>query len=409
MPNPDVMGESLDSGINSGLVPPALFSPHRLSLPPTLHLSVTTDHTLSTTMSRYLAFVLLALSATSVLAAPADLPPLALPDVTEIIPVVGRSNNKVYSPNTLLKRDWESPASTRDCRMSEVPEDATTLSYTHDGVEYSEECLTRLALSVPFEDRKSCRTTGHDAHGYDEECLYKKAFDEDWKFDLEKAERDELAWRAAHPTVPSSDHWRTHYPNSAADCLFSLELDGELKIVEGDKEKEEKEKGKRDGEKKGEKKASDELDGWKPYSVAPNGDKYDDECAVRLVIRLKLVIDIGKCPAHHDSDTKSKPHSLSEVAPPTEKHGFPLLNGRSSTELATRADSESLKIKLSALVALRLGCLLGIMVDISLKVGLHVKLLDDIVGDGATDGIIGTILGLLSHDAKKDKKKEGKE
>ena len=350
-------------------------------------------------MSRYLAFVLLALSATSVLAAPAELPAVSLPDLSGITePLVDRSNNKVYSPNSLHKRDWEYPSSTRDCRMSEVPEDETTHSYTHDGVDYSEDCLTRLALSVPFEDRKSCRTSGHDATGYDEKCLFKKAFDEDWKFDLEKEKEEELAWRADHPTVPSSDHWRTHHPNSVGDCLFSFEFDGELKIVDGDKEKEKEkdEKWKRAGEEKevkGGKK--DSLDGWKPYTVAPNGDKFDSECLVRLVIRLKLVIDLGECPAHHDD--KSKPHGLSDVAGPTEKKGlpFPFLKERSSTDLATRADS--LDIGISAIVALRLGCILGIVVKISLKVGLHTKLLggplDGVVG--LAGGILAAVLGLL--------------
>ena len=380
-------------------------------------------------MSRYLAFVLLALSATSVLAAPAELPAVTVPDLSAITePIVGRSNNKVYSPNTLHKRDWEYPSSTKDCRISEVPEDSTTLSYTHDGVEYSEECLTRLALSVPFEDRKSCRTTGHEARGYDEECLFKKAFDEDWKFDLEKEKEEELAWRAAHPSVPSSDHWRTHYPESVGDCKFKLEIEGELKIEDGDKEKDEKEKGKRAGEEKevkGKKKdatkTSEALDGWKPYSVAPNGDKFDNECIVRLVIRLKIVIDIGKCHKSDEksdkSDYESKSDGLSDFGKlpsfddksddKTKTDGLsdfgklpklPILHERSTTELATRADSkESIDIGLSALVALRLGCILGIVLKIALKVGIHTKLLGGPLTTvvGLAGGILAAVLRLL--------------
>ena len=48
---------------------------------------------------------------------------------------------------------------------------ATTLSYSHDDQDYSEECLTRLALSVPCERRESCHTTGPKARGYNERCL----------------------------------------------------------------------------------------------------------------------------------------------------------------------------------------------------------------------------------------------
>jgi len=345
-------------------------------------------------MSRYLSFVLLALSATSVLAAPAELP--TVPDLSTITdPSLGpRSNGKVYSPNSLHKRDWEYPSSTKDCRMSEISEDETAHSYTHDGVEYSEECLTQLALSVPFEDRKSCRTTGPNAIGYDEQCLFKKAFDEDWKFDMEKAKEDELAWRAANPSHPSSDHWRTHYPSKAADCLW-IELDLKLKI-DADKEKEEKEEEwekeeeekeeekdtiwRRDdegkevkGKKKDAFKTSDDLNGWKPYSVAPDGKKFDNECMVRFVLKLKLVIDLGKCPAHHDD--KPKTESLGGGGSPVEKL-LPKLHDRSSTDLATRAESKSLDIGVSAIVALRLGCIVSIVVKVALKVGLHTKVLN---------------------------------
>ena len=354
-------------------------------------------------MSRYLAFVLLALSATSVLAAPAELPAVNIPDVSDITDsIVARSNGKVYSPNTLHKRDWEYPSSTKDCRISEVPEDSTTLSYTHDGVEYSEECLTHLALSVPFEDRKACRTTGPDAHGYDEECLFKKAFDEDWKYDLEKAKEEELAWRAENPSVPSSDHWRTQYPNSVGDCLFDIELEGELEIVDGEKEKDEKEKGKRAGEQKevkGKKKdttkTSDGLDGWKPYTVAPTGEKFDDECLVRLVIRLKIVIDLGSCPADYKSEDKPKTDDKLKTGSLPDVGKLPVLHSRSSTDLATRAGpTDSLDIVLSALVALRLGCLISIVVKIVVKVGLDTQLLEGPL-TGAVLGLVGELLGVI--------------
>jgi len=360
-------------------------------------------------MSRYLAFVLLALSATSVLAAPAELPAVSIPDLSAITePIAGRSNGKVYSPNSVHKRDWEYPSSTKDCRLSEVPEDSTTLSYTHDNVEYSEECLTRLALSVPFEDRKSCRTTGPHAHGYDEQCLFKKAFDEDWKFDLDEAKEEELAWRAANPSVPSSDHWRTHYPESAGDCVFKIKLEGELKIEDGEKEKDEKEKEKekekRAGEEKevkGKKKDSSktsELDGWKPYTVAPNGEKFDDECLVRLVISLKIVIDLGKCPADHKSEDKPKFEDKSKTDSLSEFGKLPFLHERSSTELATRADSkESIDVIISAIVALKLGCIISIVVKIILKVGLDTKLVGGPLTAvlGLVGGLVATVLRLL--------------
>ena len=334
-------------------------------------------------MSRYLgAFVLLALSATSVLAAPADIP--GLPTVPNLV----RSNNKVYSPSTLHKRDWEYPASTKDCRLSEVPKDSSTLAYTHDGVEYSEECLTRLALSVPFEDRKSCRSSGPKAIGYDEECLFKKAFEEDWKYDLEKAKQEELAWRAANPSKPSSDAWRTNHPTAVSDCIVLIELEGVLEIVDGEKEKE---KGKRDGEgkevkgKKDATKTSDALDGWSPYSVAPSGETLDNECLVRLVLGLKVVIDLGSCSA--DPSSAPKPHSVSEVAAPSEKHG--LLGGRSSTEVATRRDIVGLVV--SVLAALELGCLIEIIVKIIAAVGIDTKLLL-----GPLDIVVDLAVGLLA-------------
>lgn len=93
-------------------------------------------------------------------------------------------------------------------RLSEIPEDATTLSYTHNGTECSE-CSTRLTLSVPIGDYGSCCTTGPDAHRYSDGNLPEKAFDEDWMFDLEKTKQGELAWRAANPlstTLPPLSH-----------------------------------------------------------------------------------------------------------------------------------------------------------------------------------------------------------
>jgi len=157
----------------------------------------------------------LALSASSVLAAPAEIPvvpPITVPGTSPVtVPITGpvlgdRPGGTVYSPNTLHKRDWQYPTSIKDCHVSQVSDHATTLSYTHEGQEYSEECLSHLALYVPFEKRESCRTTGTDAHGHDKECLFKKAFDEDWKFDLDKAKEAEVTYRSAN-SVASSDAW----------------------------------------------------------------------------------------------------------------------------------------------------------------------------------------------------------
>ena len=294
-------------------------------------------------MSRYFAFVLLALSATSVLAAPADIP--VVPDMGSVTdPVFGPRSNKVYSPTALHKRDLEYPTSTEDCRLSG---DSTAASYTHNGVQYSQGCLSLLALSVPPEARKSCRTTGADARGYDEECLFKKAFDEDWKFDLEKAKEDERAWRAANPSRPSSDAWRTQFPTSVSDCIV---VDVEAKI---------------------DLKREDALNGWTPYSVTSTGQTVSNDCALLLVIRAKIVVDLETCDA-------VKPKSLSGAAVPARNHGLHSLFGRSSAELATRRDL-SIDAAVSVIVALRLGCLFEIVEEIIALLGIDAKLLSDLL------------------------------
>jgi hypothetical protein len=344
-------------------------------------------------MSRYLAFVLLALSAATVLAAPAEVPSIPpVPDLSTVTkPVVGaRSNHKVYSPNTLHKRDWKYPTSTRDCRMSEVPEGSTTLSYTRDGTEYSEECLTSLALSVPFESRKSCRTTGLGARGYDEECLFKKAFDEDWKFDVEKAKAEELAWRAVNPTRPSSDAWRTLFPATFADCAVVVEVAADVEVkrqVEGGEEKEVK-----GGKKVDTTRTSDALRGWSPYSVTPAGDVFSADCLALLVLRAKIVVDLGTCPVEPTS-TGLVPHR--DLAAPVRNFGLPLL-GRSSTELDTRQNL-TVDAVLSVLVALRLGCLVQIVAKLVAALGINIKLLDGpikTVGTVVVDGLIAAVLAL---------------
>lgn len=323
-------------------------------------------------MSRYLAFVFLALSATSVLAAPAELPAIpAIPDTTTITqPVVGpRSNGKVYSPNTLRKRDWQYPTSTNDCRLSEVPEDSTTLSYTHDGQEYSEECLTRLALSVPFENRESCRATGADARGYDEECLFKKAFDEDWKFDVEKAKEDELAWRAANPSASSSDAWRRQFPTAISDCIvvdIDVRISEKREVVGKNEEKVVK------GGKKGTTKSSDAMSGWSPYSVAPTGETLENDCLVRLLINAEIDLDLGTC------TVEEAPRRAADTRVP--------LFGRPTTELA--APQDTLAVAISIIAALRLGCLLEIVARIIVALGIEVRI--------AGDPILGLAAGILA-------------
>lgn len=314
-------------------------------------------------MSRYLTFLLLALSATSVLAAPADIQLVPAVDPL-IVPVVGPRSSKVYSPNTLSKRDSQYPASTKDCLVSEH---SATHSYTHDGRKYSEDCLTSLALSVPSENRKACRTTGANAHGYDEECLFKKAFDEDWKFDLEKTKEEELAWRNANPTRSSSEAWRTNFPTAINDCIIGVDVDVDVEV----------------GGKKDVTKTSDA--GWSPYSVVPGSGTIDNDCLLRLVIRAEIVIDLGTCTA--DGAAKPKSHSLSDVAAPVRHHGLRSLTERSSAELATRA----IDVALNILAALRLGCLIDIVEELIALIGPDVALLLDPLVDLVTT-LLGTLL-----------------
>ena len=335
-------------------------------------------------MSRYLAFVLLALSTTSVLAAPAEIPPIpTLPATAPLIgPVTGSRTN------TLHKRDWEYPASTDDCRLSSDSTGSSTPSYTHDGHEYSEACLSSLALSVPFEDRKSCRT---ETRGYDEECLFRKAFDEDWTFDLEKAKEDELTWRAAHPSSASSDAWRTQFPSAIVDCFVLVELLPEIKVEKrgadgGEEGGEDVQEGKREG-------TSDGLSGWSPYSTLPTGDTVANDCIALLVLRAKIVIDLGTCPADKTIVPKSKSLSSPDVAAPLPNHDLSHLLGRSSEELATRA----IEVDVSVLVALRLDCLIDVVLKVLGLVGADAILLVGPLGPlvGEVVSLIASLLGKI--------------
>lgn len=332
-------------------------------------------------MSRYLAFVFLALSASSVLAAPQGFPADAVsgtidtatntagsvagaitgtvsgvapgsisarapaelpqfppvPDTTTLTrPVLGeRSNSKVYSSAPLRKRDWQYPTSTKDCQMSEIPEKSKGLSYTHDGQEYSQDCLSRLALSVPSEERKSCRATGSS---YDEECLFKKAFDEDWKFDVEKAKEDELAWRAAHPSSSSSQSWSNLYPSAVSDCRYDPRTMGRMQ----------------------------QTDGWSPYFAVPESDiLLEIDCLLRLILDADIILDLEICPA------SARTSELLEIDAAIDI----LLGGRSTTELAPSHDSRDIVgVVLSVLAALRLGCLLDIILKIILAVGIEAQI-----------------------------------
>jgi hypothetical protein len=322
-------------------------------------------------MSRYLAFVFLALSASSVLAAPADIPQVIPDSVTKPVlgarapvefpappafdpapylkPVLGeRSNSKVYSENTLRKRDMDYPTSTEDCRLTESSDSFKPPYYTHEGEVYSEDCLTRLALSVPSEKRESCRATG--SAGYDEDCLFKKAFEEDWKFDLEKAKEDELAWRAVNPTSTSSDAWSKQFPTSVSDCIIDLEL--VLELLGG-----------LDG-KKAMTKSSGAKSEWSPYSVIPSGETVDNDCLLRLVLGAKIVFDLETCPAKEEKVLKF----LDIRSPAADIQ----LAERSTTELATRADVLALVI--GVIEALSLGCLLEVIVKIILAIGIDAKI-----------------------------------
>ena len=275
-------------------------------------------------MSRYLALILLALSA-SVLAAPAEVRQLpALPE-TPTAPVLGeRSNSKTYSPGTLHKRDYLYPSSTQDCRLSEVPEGSPAHAYTHGGQTYSEECLTQLALSVPSERRESCRTAGVHAHGYHEECLFRKAFDEDWKFDMEKAKKDELAYRDAHSGA-ASEAWPRLFPSAISDCRVSKE-----KAFEGGR------------------------NGWTRYSITPDGLILDDECVVRVLIAAKVTIGVETCSARETTDVID---IAADITADITAH-VPLLD-------------INVDAVVSLMAALRTGCLTGVVVELVAALGVE--------------------------------------
>lgn len=348
-------------------------------------------------MSRYLSFVFLALSASSVLAAPQGFPagavtdtvtdtfsglidtaagtagevagavtdsfsgfapgalsgraPAELPNVPPVPdtttltrPALGeRSNNKVYSSTSLRKRDWQYPTSTKDClKSSEDSGKSMGPSYTHDGQEYYEDCLTRVALSVPFEQRKSCRS---GERGYDEECLYKKAFDEDWKVDMEKAKEEELAWRALNPSASSSDTWRKMYPSAVGDCSVDPKSMGRLE------------------------KAMSDMEGWSAYSTIPSGKVFEDDCMSRFAIDGEIPIDVNICSAAERTSRLTDILNLGN-----------LLGGRSTREVAATshdlaARQDLLAVVFGVLEALRSGCLVSIIIKIMIEIGLHVKII----------------------------------
>lgn len=334
-------------------------------------------------MSRYFAFVFLALSASSVLAAPQGFPdtvagaagtvielvegavgsiagevsgraPAELPEVPPVPdtttltrPILGeRSNGKVYSSSTLRKRDWQYPTSTKDCAMSQVPGDSKDLSYTHDGQEYSQECLSRLALSVPSEKRISCRSAGSEARGYDEECLYKKAFDEDWKFNLEEAKEAELAWRAANPTKNSSDAWRSMYPSSVADC--SVDPKSMKKPMKA-------------GE-------------WSGYSAISPGEMVDHDCISRFALDAQIVPDVTICANVERSFT-----SILNLDATIDAAIDLLLGERSTAEVATSHDLVAapralVDVVIGVIEALRSGCLLNIILKLVKSLGIGAKI-----------------------------------
>lgn len=373
------------------MVSPVFASPHHISS--TISYSPPPTLVLSAVMSRYLAFVFLALSASSVLAAPAEIPGLStIPDAAAIpgTPLGARSNSKVYSPSTLHKRDWRYPGSTKDCHLSE--EKSTALSYTHEGQEYSAECLSHLALSVPVENRKSCRNTGDDAVGYDEQCLFKKAFEEDWKFDMNKAKGDELAWRTVNTDRLSSDAWLIQFPVAISNCRVIPET-MEKRVVDGKKKK--------GGQKevKGATKTSDVTSGWNSYSVI-GGETLDNECISRLFISAGVVIDLGICPVDEtdiqvtdilgltdildldltDTLDLTATLDLAGILDLTDTIDLTaliaLLFGRSTTELATPQDSA---VVVSILAALSSGCLFDIVARIIAAVGIDALLLEGVL------------------------------
>jgi len=397
-------------------------------------------------MSRYLAFVLLALSASTALAAPAEIPQLpAASDATAIVepllgtraeipqlPTVPNLDTVTVPllgprPSTLRKRDLEYPSSTKDCLSSEVSDGADAF-YTHNGQDYSEDCLTHLALSVPSEKRKSCRTTGPDAHGYDEKCLFKKALEEDWKFDVEKAKEDERAWRAANPEHSSSDVWKKTFPGAISHCItVGVDVEGEKekeKEEKEEKEKKEKEKEKegKDPKKEGSSKTSDETSDWKSYSLLSTGEKIDDVCVALLIIRAKIVVDLKTCSIDkkssldkslidkipHDKSSTDKSSSdkpstdkpstesgLTDALSPQELGGLTTLLssllGRSTTELAARQNLSAISVALSVLLALNAGCLVKIVAVLVATIGLEVEILSD-----PLDGVVGLLTGLLA-------------
>lgn len=351
-------------------------------------------------MSRYLAFVLLALSA-SVLAAPAELPPTpavpaelppmpAIPDAPDVArQFLGeRSNAKVYSPSTLHKRDYLYPSSTGDCRLSEVPKGSTTRPYTHRGQAYSVQCLGHLALLVPSEKRDSCSTTGANPRSYNEECLFKKAFDEDWKFDMEKAKADELAYRSAHPTAAASDAWRYYFPTTILDCSVPRE-----RVVRS-------------------------SNGWTGYTITPDAVILDNICIARLLTVARVTVTVGTCAARAPTLSPEAINlaatvnallgrSTTEIdarqnlagavnlvaglttavdatvdaavdvvglatVDATVDAAVGVLPGRSTTELVARQNlNVSLDAAVSLLAALRMGCFLNIVVKIMSTVGIN--------------------------------------
>ena len=301
-------------------------------------------------MSRYLALVLLALS-TSVLAAPAEhprqVPPTPSPPNVDTptveMPTVGmpavsgpldsRSNTgKAYSPNTPYKRDSLYPTSTEDCRSSGH---STTRSYTHEGQEYSEECLSRLAFSVPPENRQSCRTTGAKARGYDQDCLFEKAFAEDWKFDVEKVKEEELAYRSAEPSGAASDSWRALFPVTVFDCLVEISV-----------ERREAESG--------------------AYSIGPNGEVMATDCLVLLTLSAGLNINTEVCAL---VDVTVEPVVTVDLDIDVDLS----LLGLSATGLVTATVG-------SIIAAIGSGCLVQIIASIIANVGLQVRIGADPLG-----------------------------
>ena len=308
-------------------------------------------------MPRYLAFVLLALS-TSVLAAPAEYPrqvppPLSAPNVdtpTVEMPSVGmppvsRSNGgKVYSPNTPYKRDSLYPTSTEDCRSSGH---SIARSYTHEGQEYSEECLSRLAFSVPPEKRQSCRTTGA-APGYDQDCLFEKAFAEDWKFDVEKAKEEELAYRSTSPSGAASDSWHTLFPVTVSDCLIEVSLEeGQVEV---------------------------------DISIGPNGETMATDCLVLLTLATGLTIATDTCAV---VDITTLPLVTVDVDIDLDL----TLLGLSATGLVTATVD-------SIIAAIGSGCLVQVIASIIVNVGLQVQIGVDPLGT-APDILLVDLIALL--------------